>query len=128
VIGRADLVGRRAERDLVDAAIAEWTRARTRADAEAALQDRGVPAHAVLDMPGLFACPQLQHRGHFVEIAHEIFGTTTIESSRLRFSRSRELVPECAIGFGRDNRRVLESILGYSPERVEELVAKGVLR
>ena len=118
-IDREDLAARRAERELVDTALAEWTLAHTPAAVEAALQARGVPAHAVLDMPGLFACPQLQHRGHFVEIGHEIFGTTTIESSRL---------PERAIGFGRDNRAVLEGILGYPPERIAELEARGVLR
>ena len=79
-------------------------------------------------MPGLFACPQLQHRGHFVEIAHEIFGTTTIESTRLRFSRTPARAPESSLGFGRDNRSVLESILGYPPGRVAELEARGVLR
>jgi crotonobetainyl-CoA:carnitine CoA-transferase CaiB-like acyl-CoA transferase len=128
-IGRGDLLPRREDRELVDAAITEWTRARTPAEVEGALQSAGVPAHAVLDMPGLFACPQLQHRGHFVEIAHEVFGTTTIESSRLRLSRSRERVPERgAIGFGRDNRHVLETVLGYPPERVADLTARGVLR
>ncbi len=127
-IGRPDLLARRGERELVDAALAEWTRALAPAEVESALQARGVPAHAVLDMPGVFACPQLQHRGHWIEIAHDIFGTTTIESTRMRFSRSRALVPERAIAFGRDNRVVLESILGYSPERIAELEAKGVLR
>src|SRR4030095_9995029 len=117
------------ERDLVDRALEAWTRARSPAEVETVLQARGIPAHAVLDTPGLFACPQLQHRGHFVEIAHEIFGTTTIESSRLHLSRARERVPERgAIGFGRDNRHVLESILGYPPERVADLTARGVLR
>jgi len=106
----------------------EWTRAHTPAEAETALQACGVPAHAVLDTPGLFACPQLQHRGHFVEIAHDIYGTTTIESSRLCLSRAPARVPERALGFGRDNRHVLESILGYPPERIAELAARGVLR
>jgi crotonobetainyl-CoA:carnitine CoA-transferase CaiB-like acyl-CoA transferase len=127
-IGSGDLVARRSERDVVDAALAEWTRARTPAEVEAALQARGVPAHAVLDMPALYACPQLQHRGHFVEIPHDVFGTTTIESSRLRLSRARERVPERALGFGRDNRAVLEGILGLSPERVADLEARSVLR
>ena len=99
-IGREDLRERRGERDLIDRALEAWTRAHAPAEVETVLQARGIPAHAVLDTPGLFACPQLQHRGHFVEIAHEIFGTTTIESSRLRFSRARERVPESAIGFG----------------------------
>jgi len=120
-------VPRRADRELVDAVLTDWTRSQTPEAVEAALQARGVPAHVVLDMPGLFACPQLQHRGHFVEIAHEIFGTTTIESSRLRFSRARERVPARAIGFGCDNRHVLESILGYAPDRVDELTERGVL-
>jgi len=127
-IGRVDLLPRRADRELVEAALVAWTRERTPAEVEAALQAAGVPAHAVLDMPGVHACPQLQHRGHFVEIPHEIYGTTTIESSRLRFSRARPRVPEGALGFGRDNRPVLESILGYSPERIAELESRGVLR
>jgi crotonobetainyl-CoA:carnitine CoA-transferase CaiB-like acyl-CoA transferase len=114
--------------DLDDAVLTEWTRTRTPAEVEAALQARGVPAHAVLDMPGVAECPQLKHRGHFVEIPHEIFGTTTIESSRLCFSRARARVPESSLDFGRDNRTVLESILGYSPERIADLEARGVLR
>jgi crotonobetainyl-CoA:carnitine CoA-transferase CaiB-like acyl-CoA transferase len=127
-IGRDDLLSRHAERELVDAGLAEWTRTRTPGEVEAALQACGVPAHAVLDMPGLYACPQLHHRGHFVEIAHDLYGTTTIESSRLRFSRTRARVPERALGFGRDNRAVLEGILGYPPERIADLAARGVLR
>jgi crotonobetainyl-CoA:carnitine CoA-transferase CaiB-like acyl-CoA transferase len=128
VIGRVDLVARRAERDAIDEAVSAWTRERTPAEVENLLQARGVPAHAVVDMPGLFACPQLQHRGHFVEIPHEIFGTTTIESTRLRLSRSQPRVPESSLSFGRDNRAVLEGILGYSPERIADLEARGVLR
>jgi crotonobetainyl-CoA:carnitine CoA-transferase CaiB-like acyl-CoA transferase len=114
--------------DLADAALAEWTRTRTPAEVESALQARGVPAHAVLDMPGVYECPQLQHRGHFIEIPHEIYGTTTIESSRLRLSRAPARVPESSLGFGRDNRAVLEGVLGYPPERIADLEARGVLR
>jgi crotonobetainyl-CoA:carnitine CoA-transferase CaiB-like acyl-CoA transferase len=127
-IGREDLLGRRAEREHVDATLAAWTRARSPSDVEAALQASGVPAHAVLDTPGLFACPQLQHRGHFVEIAHDLYGTTTIESSRLRLSRSPAQVPARALSFGRDNERVLGEVLGYPPERIADLTARGVLR
>ena len=109
-------------------AVSEWTRTRAPAAVEAALQELRVPAHAVLDTPGLFTCPQLQHRGHYVEIGHEIYQTTTIESARLRFSRSQPRVPESALSFGRDNRKVLEEILGYPPERIEALTAKGILK
>jgi len=126
-IGRDDLLHRREERACVDAAIAAWTAEHTAAEVEARLQACRVPAHAVLDTPGLSTCPQLRHRGHFVEIGHELYGTTTVESSRLRFSRTQARVPERAIHFGRDNRLVLESILGYAPERIADLAARGVL-
>jgi crotonobetainyl-CoA:carnitine CoA-transferase CaiB-like acyl-CoA transferase len=86
-----------------------------------------VAAHTALDTPGLFADPQLQHRGHFIEIAHDIYSTTTIESSRLRLSRSLARTPEHSLTLGRDNRYVVETLLGYSPERVAELEERGVL-
>ncbi|MBW2286416.1 MAG: CoA transferase [Deltaproteobacteria bacterium] len=128
VIGRADLVERRDERDVVDAAIASFTRERTAPEIEAMLQAAGIAAHEALDMPGLFADPQLRHRGHFIEIAHDVFPTTTIESSRLKLSQSPERVPERALSLGRDNTRVLSELLGYSGERIAKLGEQGVLR
>jgi benzylsuccinate CoA-transferase BbsF subunit len=127
-IGRADLVERRDERDVVDAAIASFTRERTAPEIEAMLQAAGIAAHEALDMPGLFADPQLRHRGHFIEIAHDVFPTTTIESSRLKLSQSPERVPERALSLGRDNTRVLSELLGYSGERIAKLGEQGVLR
>ena len=81
----------------------------------------------LVDTPGLHACPQLQHRGHYVETAHEIYQTTTIESSRLALSGAEARVPESALSFGRDNRYVLETLLGYAPERIAALAEKGIL-
>ena len=124
---REDLRARRGERAEATGAIAAWTASRDAGAIAELLQGRGVPAHETLDTPGLFACPQLQHRGHYVETQHEIYQTTTVESSRLRLSRSPARVPASALSFGRDNRAVLEGILGYGPERIAELAARGIL-
>ncbi|MFQ5697151.1 MAG: CaiB/BaiF CoA transferase family protein [Myxococcota bacterium] len=126
-LGRPDLIERRAEREGVDEAIAEWTRKREAEGIEASLQAAGVPCHVALDTPGLHADPQLQHRGHYLEIEHSIYPTTTIEDSRLRMSRARPRLPRSALHFGRDNRYVLETLLGYPPERIGELAERGVL-
>ena len=96
-------------------------RARRRTTAERELQARGVPAHAVLDMPGLYADPQLRHRGHFVDIPHPTLGPVAVESARFKLSRTPARVPEKAVGFGCDNRRVLGEILGFSPEEIAAL-------
>jgi len=127
VIQRRDLCDRRDEREEVEAAVAAWTREREPEEVAVALQAAGVPAHAVLDMPGLFADPQLHHRGHFIEIAHDLYPTTTVESSRLLLSRTPARDPERSLPLGRDNRYVLETLLGYSSERVADLADRGVL-
>ena len=124
---RSDLASRRDERDVVEAALRDWTQPRKAGEIASALQARNVPCHEVLDTTGLFACSQLQHRGHYVPMEHEIYQTTTIESSRLRLSRSPARVPESALNFGRDNREVLERILGYSPDRIADLAERGIL-
>jgi crotonobetainyl-CoA:carnitine CoA-transferase CaiB-like acyl-CoA transferase len=127
VMNRLDLRPHRERREVVEEEITAWTREWDGAELEALLQERGIPAHVALDTPGLYEDAQLQHRGHFIEAEHEIYGTTTIESSRLWFSRSRARRPERALSFGRDNRHVLETILDYSPEQIAALAERGVL-
>ena len=128
LIERPELIEKRHERMEIETALSDWTRAREATQVETALQARGIPAHAALDTPGLFADPQLQHRGHFVEIAHDIYPSTTIESSRLKLSRAPERTPERALTLGRDNRTVLENLLGYTPEHISLLEERGVLK
>jgi crotonobetainyl-CoA:carnitine CoA-transferase CaiB-like acyl-CoA transferase len=126
-IDRTDLCSRRGEREVVDEAIARWTREREAAEVSRSLQAAGIAAHEALDTPGLYADEQLEVRDHYYEVRHEIFQTHTIESSRLRLSRSPEKRAESALCFGRDNRRVLEEILGLSDERIDALIEAGAL-
>jgi benzylsuccinate CoA-transferase BbsF subunit len=123
----AHAAARRVRSAEIDAAISAWTRARNASDAERELQARGVPAHAALDMPGLYADSQLRHRGHFVEIPHPTLGLVAVESARFKLSRTPARVPDKAIGFGCDNRRVLGEILGFSPEEIAALESAGAL-
>jgi benzylsuccinate CoA-transferase BbsF subunit len=118
---------RLAYRDALDARVAAWTKDQDPFEAEAALQARGVPASAVRTMHELYTDPQLVHRGHFVELEHPTYGKTTVEGSRFRLSRTPARVGGSAPTLGRDNQYVLETILGYSEERITELVAAGVL-
>ena len=124
---RPDLEGHREAGETLDAEIAKWTEGQGGAELESLLQARGVPAHRVLDTPDLYACPQLQHRGHYIDVACEIYQSTTVESSRLHLSESPAKVPEQALSSGRDNRYVLETILGYDPERIAALAEAWVL-
>jgi len=124
---RPDLEEARHDADAVEAAIAGWTAERAAEAIAEAAQARGIPAHAVLDTLAVAADPQLRHRGHFIQIAHPIYQTTTVESSRLHLSRTPAKIPTEALSLGRDNREVLASVLGYGPEQIERLEADGVL-
>ncbi len=113
--------------DELDAIVSAWTDERDPHEAEATLQARGVPASAVQTSGDLFADPQLAQRGHFVEVEHPTHGPITLEGSRFRLSRTPARVERSGPTFGRDNQYVLETILGYSQERIAELAAAGVL-
>jgi crotonobetainyl-CoA:carnitine CoA-transferase CaiB-like acyl-CoA transferase len=124
----ASLDARLAARDALDAEIAAATRERDASELESALQARGVPAHVAASMADVAACPQLAAREHFLEIAHPKHGTTVVESSRFRLSRTPARVPEKALTFGCDNRTVLAEILGYDADRIAALESSGALR
>ena len=91
------------------------------------LQARGIPASAVQNSQELCRDPQLLQRRHFARLTHPLHGTTTIEGSRFQLSRTPARVERVAPTLGRDNQYVLDTILGYSPERIAALMAADVL-
>ncbi len=119
--------GRRTHQDEIDAAISTWTGRQDMFGAEAKLQQAKVPASAVRTMHQLYQEPQLFHREHFVDLEHPQHGTTTVEGSRFKLSRTPAKVGGSAATLGRDNQYVLEKILGYSEEKITQLVSAEVL-
>jgi crotonobetainyl-CoA:carnitine CoA-transferase CaiB-like acyl-CoA transferase len=119
--------GRLAHQDELDVQVILWTKKQDLFQAEKVLQERGVPASAVRTLQELYADQQLVHRGHFVELEHPTHGKTTVEGSRFRLSRTPARITGSAATLGRDNQYVLQTILGYSEERITELVAAGIL-
>jgi benzylsuccinate CoA-transferase BbsF subunit len=124
----ATLAARLTHREALDTIVAAWTQAHSAPEAEAMLQARGVPASAVQNSQELSGDPQLTQRGHFVELPDALHGTTTVEGARFRLSRTPARVERPGPTLGRDNQYVLETLLGYSPERIAALAAAGILR
>ncbi len=122
------VAARLTHQDVLDEIIVAWTQGHTREEAEQRLQARDVPASAVLSMYDLATEPQLDHRQHFVELDEPRHGTTTVEGSRFKLSRTPAQVHRAAPTLGRDNHDVLETILSYAPERIAELEAQGILQ
>jgi crotonobetainyl-CoA:carnitine CoA-transferase CaiB-like acyl-CoA transferase len=136
-IGRSDLAERpdlataeqrRSAEVEIDAAIAAWTRARTAAEAEGALQAVGVPAHRASSSADFFEDPQLAHREHLVELPHPLHGTTTVEGPRYRLSDTPGRPERAAPTLGEHTDRVLADVLGYDEARIAALHQEGILR
>ncbi len=124
----ATIAARLAHQEALDDIIAAWTQTRNAQDIEVILQELGVPASVVQGLYDVANDPQLAHRQHFVSIDHPIHGTTTVEGPRAKLSRTPGQVRRNGPTLGQDNYYVLETILGYRPERIAELDTQGILQ
>lgn len=111
----------------LDQLIAAWTVELPAEDVEARLQRRGVPAHVCASSADWSHDPQLAHREHLRALPHPAFGTATVEGPRYLLSETPGEVARPAPQLGQDNAYVLRSLLGYSDDAYDRLVADGVL-
>ncbi|HJU10274.1 MAG TPA: CoA transferase [Candidatus Binataceae bacterium] len=118
---------RQENREQLNRIINQWTCNLDAHEIERRLQAHRVPAHVVQNAQDLFEDQQLHHRRHFVEVPHAELGKTWVENSRFGLSRTPARVERAAPMLGEHNQYVLETILGYSEERVAELVGAGAL-
>lgn len=119
---------RRQAADVLDEAIAAWTSGQDGDELVDRLQEIGVAAYLALrpeDYPG---DPQLRHRHHLVELAHPLYGMTTVEGARVLLTDTPGGPRTCAPTLGQHTRRVLGDLLAYETETIDELETKGVLR
>jgi benzylsuccinate CoA-transferase BbsF subunit len=135
VMGRADLAadaqyreqaGRYAKQEVLDAAIAAWTKDLTPYEVQHRLQAVGVPAGAVLQVDELFSDPQLQHRGSFAWAEHPEIGPFPHTRTAWLSQQGNHGVSPAGPTFGSGNDRVLRELLKLSEDEVQQLVDAGV--
>lgn len=119
--------GRLAHADELDELVATWTATRSAAAAERLLQSAGVPAHVALASDTAPSDEQFVARDHFLTLEHELYGTTVVQGSRYRLSRTPAVVDRAAPTFGRDNDYILRDLLGYDDTRIASLDEIGAL-
>jgi len=123
----ATLRDRLINRAALDEVLGSWTKGMSSRDAENLLQSKGIPAGTVEDSKGVCLDEQLAARGYLVDIEHPTLGRTAVEGSRFILSRTPAVPPRPAPTVGGDNEHVLQDILGYSEEKISELVALGAV-
>ena len=123
----AEVAQRLKRQDELDSRISAFTQNQDGPALEQALQAAGVPAAMVQNSPELVADAQLDHHNHLLEVPHQEGGHTVIESTRIHMSRSQPVVDASAPTFNRDMMYALNDVLGYSDERIGELLVSGAL-
>ncbi|MCD2514326.1 CaiB/BaiF CoA transferase family protein [Comamonas endophytica] len=99
---------------------------RPRAELIAALDGAGVPCGAINSVPEVFEDPQVKARGMLRYVPHPSGVQVPQVTSPIRFSETPLQEQAAPPLLGQHSRQVLEE-LGYSAERIDGLLASGVV-
>jgi len=91
------------------------------------LQENRVPVAPVLNTPEAVAHPHLRARGTVRKAQDPVLGEVDVPGFPLRFSASPGQLDMQAPLLGQHNAEVLREFLGYSDERIAQLMQQGVL-
>lgn len=123
----ASIIGRRRNRDALDAVIEGWTRQLDHRDAMDRLQQWGIPAAAVLNPRELFRDPHLRQRGFWEPVADYSSGDQEYTGRPMRLSLTPYGARTPTPGLGQHNREVLSELLNLSDAELDALEAEGVI-
>jgi len=135
-IGRPDLVddprsadgtARAANADVLKPILEAWMADKTRAEVVDALNAAGMPTGPVYTAKDVFADEHFRVRGMLAEVQDPEVGPHVFARTVPHLSSSPEIPLEASPALGAHTREILEGLLGYSTQEVEELVAKGVV-
>jgi len=119
--------GRLAQVERIEKAVGAWTATRDATAVMMELQAKGVPAGVVASSRYLMdEDEQLKHRGYWQAIDHPEIGESRFTSPPFLLDGERVNLKRPPL-IGEHTESVLTEILGYTPERVRQLHAEGVL-
>ena len=122
------VLGRKANEDELEAQIALWTQRITSEEGMRLLQARGVPAGVVQTAEDVLDHDEhLKARGYYVYLDHPEAGRNAYDDPQFRLSETPARLQGPAPLLGQHNDFVLREVLGYSDERIAELLVEQVV-
>lgn len=122
--------GRVASSDEVTEMIEGWARQHSRESLMELLVEHGVPVTAVREPSEAVADPLLLARGETLPIEHPVYGSVAEVHGTgmpIRAASGGYGFERHAPGLGEHNAMAYGEVLGYSPERIEQLRSDGVI-
>ena len=121
------LAERKAHADEIEAALGLWTKDKSPWDVTKACQADGIPAHPVLDAPGMLRDMQLADRGFFTWVDRPVSGPGPIPGVTMRVAGDGSRVRGYAPLLGEHNEEVFTGELGVSGDDFRLLLEEGVI-
>lgn len=116
------------ERSELIAALGAWTSRRDKLEVAELLQRHGVPAAPMNRAADVPADPQVLHRGVFTELVHPLLERPIpAETAPAAYRRIPRAPLRPAPMPGEHTREICTRVLGLTPERIDALLAAGVL-
>lgn len=119
--------GRKRSENELERAIASWTGSWDAEHLMYALQDAGVPASLVADARDLAHDEHLAATGFFLEVEHPEGGMIPCDSLPFSLSETPARVSGTPT-LGQHTHKVLTELLGFSDDRVADLLEQGVVQ
>jgi crotonobetainyl-CoA:carnitine CoA-transferase CaiB-like acyl-CoA transferase len=116
-----------ANREEIDRIVETWTRSQDMAPLVEALERSEIPSSPIYNIADIFLDPQFIARGTLVKVAHPVLGEVTMPAIVPRLSETPGEIEWLGRELGADTDAILRSTLGYSPERVGQLRAMGII-
>ena len=115
--------------DELVAIIEGWIRSQSSDDAAIeTLKAHHVPVAPILSVPEALQHPHLRQRGTVRTVHDRILGDLDVPGFALRFSEFPDTLDLQAPLLGEHNAEILTQWLDYTPDEVQELESKGILR
>jgi crotonobetainyl-CoA:carnitine CoA-transferase CaiB-like acyl-CoA transferase len=115
--------------DELVAIIESWIRSQSSDDAAIeTLKAHHVPVAPILSVPEALQHPHLRQRGTVRTVHDRILGDLDVPGFALRFSEFPDTLDLQAPLLGEHNAEILTQWLDYTPDEVQELESKGILR
>jgi len=112
---------------LIRPAIEDWLRDRGSMEAAGILNSLGVPAGPVHTAAELFQCPQVEAREMLLPIEEGPLSGRRLVRSPVRLSAQPKVRAGWVPSLGQHTTEVLEEMLGFQKEQVEDLRRRGVI-
>jgi len=123
----ADGTARAANAEFIRPLIEAWLADKTRAQAVALLEERGVPSGPVYTAEDVFNDPHIAARHMLVTVDDPVAGPRKYARTPIHLSAEPEIPTDSAPRLGEHTRPILSDLLGYSEADIERLGGEGVV-